>query len=152
MNKASWFSAQPHCKISLPVRWRRSMILRIGAASKSLRRISQGARGVICSAKSRPAVQVGHEAEESFPAVLLLMSAKSPKNCSMRRTPGNDALAPYVIIEIYIIQIVDFTKRIRFGADREQSSVNQARRGGSCRCIKFVASLCGTRRKPLTHH
>src|SRR5256885_8387108 len=54
MNKASWFSAQPHCKISLPVRWRRSMILQIGAASKSLRRISQGARGVICSHFNRP--------------------------------------------------------------------------------------------------
>ncbi len=49
VNKASWSFVQPPCKISLPVRWRQSIILRMGSASKSLRRISQGARGVSCS-------------------------------------------------------------------------------------------------------
>ena len=43
------------CRISLPVRWRRSMMLRTGSASRSARRISQGARGAACSRFSRPA-------------------------------------------------------------------------------------------------
>jgi hypothetical protein len=55
VNKASWSSPQPPCRISLPVRWRRSTMLRMGTASKSLRRISQGARGVTCSRFNRPA-------------------------------------------------------------------------------------------------
>src|SRR5271167_2260638 len=52
---ASWSSAQPPCRTSLPVRWRRSITLRMGSASKSRRLTSQGARGVICSRFNRPA-------------------------------------------------------------------------------------------------
>ena len=55
VNKANWSSAQPPCKVSLPVRWRRSIILRMGPASKSPRRNSQGARRVTCSPFNRPA-------------------------------------------------------------------------------------------------
>jgi len=55
VNNASWSSAQPPCRTSLPVRWRRSITLRTGSASKSRRLTSQGARGVICSRFNRPA-------------------------------------------------------------------------------------------------
>jgi hypothetical protein len=55
VNKASWSSAQPPCRISLPVWWRCSIMLRMGSAPKSLQRISQGARGVTCSRFNRPA-------------------------------------------------------------------------------------------------
>src|SRR6202140_537668 len=55
VNNASWSSAPPPCRTSLPVRWRRSTMLRMGSASKSRRLTSQGARGVTCSRFNRPA-------------------------------------------------------------------------------------------------
>jgi hypothetical protein len=55
VNNASWSSAHPPCRTSLPVLRRRSITLRMGSASKSRRLTSQGARGVTCSRFNRPA-------------------------------------------------------------------------------------------------
>src|SRR5712691_4901197 len=54
-NKGGWFSVRPPASISLPVRRSRSTMLRTGSALRSARRISQGARGAVCSHFSRPA-------------------------------------------------------------------------------------------------
>src|SRR5260370_22973128 len=54
-NKGGWLSARPTATISLPVRRSRSTMLRTGSALKSARRISQGARGAVCSRFSNPA-------------------------------------------------------------------------------------------------
>ena len=54
-NKGGWFSVRPPASISLPVRRSRSTMLRTGSALRSARRISQGARGAVCSRFSRPA-------------------------------------------------------------------------------------------------
>src|SRR5437660_1156440 len=54
-NKGDWFSVRPPASISFPVRRSRSTMLRTGSALRSTRRISQGARGAVCSHFSRPA-------------------------------------------------------------------------------------------------
>src|SRR6266704_649831 len=54
-NKGDWFSVRPPASISFPVRRSRSTMLRTGSALISTRRISQGARGAVCSHFSRPA-------------------------------------------------------------------------------------------------
>jgi len=55
INKAVWLSGQYPCSFSLPVRRSRATMLRTGSAVKSARRISQGARGVTCWRRSKPA-------------------------------------------------------------------------------------------------
>ncbi len=49
------FRGSPLAKLVCRAWWRRSMIVRMGVASRSLRRISQGARRVTCSRFNRPA-------------------------------------------------------------------------------------------------